>query len=88
MKDLACRVLVASGAQGTELGKGGFPREVNYAVWGLKHPDVLKDIILRYVECGIDILSASCTSFNLFRLEHFGIGNKAYRLSREMVELT
>jgi len=88
LKDLKSRVLVASGAQGTELGKRGFPLEENYAVWGLKHPDALKDIILRYVECGVDILSASCTSSNRFRLEHFGISNQAYRLSKEMVELT
>jgi 5-methyltetrahydrofolate--homocysteine methyltransferase len=88
LKDLASRVLVASGAQGTELEKRGFSLGDNYAAWGLKHPDALKDIILRYVDCGIDILSASCSSSNRFRLEHFGLGDQAYRLSREMVELT
>ena len=58
LKDLASRVLVASGAQGTELGKRGFPLGENYAEWGLRHPDALKDIILRYVDCEIDIFTA------------------------------
>jgi len=80
--------MVASGAQGTELGKRGFPLQENCAVWVLKHQDVLRDLTLRYVECGADILSAPCISSNRFRLEHIGIGNQAYRLSREMVELT
>jgi 5-methyltetrahydrofolate--homocysteine methyltransferase len=88
INDMASRVLVASGAQGTELGKRGFSLGDNYAEWVLKHPDVLKDLILRYVDCGSDILSASCTSSNRFRLEHFGLGDQAYRLSREMAELT
>ena len=88
LEDLASRVLVASGAQGTELGKRGFPLQENYALWGLKHPEALKDIILHYVDCGVDILSASCTSSNRFRLEPFGMSDQAYRLSREMVELT
>ncbi len=88
LNDLESRVLVASGAQGTELGKRGFPLGENYAVWGLDHPEALKDIIQRYLECGVDILSASCTSSNRFRLEHFGMADQAYRLSKEMVELT
>lgn len=88
LKTMASRVLVASGAQGTELAKRGFSLGDNYAVWGLKHPDALKDIMLRYLDCGIDILSASCTSSNRFRLEHFGLGDQARRLSKEMVQLT
>ena len=48
----------------------------------------LIEIITFYVDSGADILSASDTSTNRFRLENYGISNQAYRLSRAMAELT
>ena len=59
LKDMASRVLVASGAQGTELAKQGFPLGGNYGAWVLEHPRALKDICLSYMESGIDIFSAA-----------------------------
>ena len=88
LKDMESRVLVASGAQGTELAKRGFSLGDNYGDWVLKHPDALKDVCYRYAECGVDIQSASCTSTNRFRLEHYGLGDQAFRMSKDMVELT
>ncbi len=88
LKELKSRVLVASGAQGTELGKRGFPLGGNYAVWGLKHPEALKEIIRSYVACGVDILSASCISTNRFRLAHLGMEDASFRLSKEITQLT
>jgi len=88
LKDMASRVLVASGAQGTELAKRGFSLGDNYGDWVLKHPDALKDICSQYADCGVDIQAASCTSTNRFRLEHFGLADQAFRMSRDMVVLT
>jgi 5-methyltetrahydrofolate--homocysteine methyltransferase len=88
LKDMASRVLVASGAQGTELTKLGFPLGENYGEWVLKHPEALKNICSQYTDCGVDIQSASCTSTNRFRLEHFGLADQAFRMSRDMAALT
>ncbi len=86
-QDMASRVLVASGAQGTELARQGFPLGGNYAAWVLKHPEALKDICLSYIKSGIDIFSAACMSSNRFRLEHFGLGDQAFQISKDMVAL-
>jgi 5-methyltetrahydrofolate--homocysteine methyltransferase len=88
LKDMEARVLVASGAQGTELAKRGFSLGDNYGDWVLKHPDALKDLCSQYAECGVDIQSASCTSINRFRLEHYGLADQASRMCKNMVELT
>jgi len=88
LEDMASRVMVASGAQGTVLAEEGFSLGGSYAAWVLEHPDALKDLFLRYIDCGIDILSVACGSANRFRLGHFGLGEQARRINRDMVELT
>ena len=64
LKDMAQRVLVASGAQGTEMTKRGFSLGDNYGDWILKHPEALQDICTSYLDSGIDIFSATCSSSN------------------------
>ena len=87
LKDMAQRVLVASGAQGTEMTKRGFSLGDNYGDWILKHPDALQDICSSYLNSGIDIFSATCSSSNRFRLDHYGLADQAFRMCRETVEL-
>ena len=85
---MASRVLVASGAQGTVLAKHGFSLGESYAAWVLEHPDAVKALFTQYIACGIDMLSIGCGSSNRFRLQHFGLGDRAYEISRDMARLT
>jgi len=88
LQDMTSRVLVASGAQGTVLAKHGFSLGESYAAWVLEHPDAVKELFTQYVACDIDILSIGCGSSNRFRLQHYGLGDRAYQISRDMVGLT
>ncbi len=87
LKDMASRVLVASGAQGTVLAKNGFSLGGNYAAWVLENPEALKDLFLSYIDCGIDILVIACGASNMYRLQHFDLGDQGYRITRDMVKL-
>ena len=92
-KELQKRILVLDGAMGTAiqkynlnsddyLGKKGCNEILN-----ITRPDIIKDIHLKYIEAGADIIETNSFNCNKLSLNEYGFSERAYEIAKRSAEL-
>lgn len=92
-KKLQKRILVLDGAMGTAiqkynlnsddyLGKKGCNEILN-----ITRPDIIKDIHLKYIEAGADIIETNSFNCNKISLNEYGFSERAYEIAKRSAEL-
>lgn len=92
-KELQKRILVLDGAMGTAiqkynlnsddyLGKKGCNEILN-----ITRPDIIKDIHLKYIEAGTDIIETNSFNCNKISLNEYGFSERAYEIAKRSAEL-
>ena len=57
MNEIRNRMIYLDGAMGTMLQRSGLKMGEKPEVFGMHHPDVVRDIHLRYIQAGSDVIS-------------------------------
>nr|WP_294762285.1 methionine synthase [uncultured Fusobacterium sp.] len=92
-KELQKRILVLDGAMGTAiqkynlnsddyLGKKGCNEILN-----ITRPDIIKDIHLKYIEAGADIIETNSFNCNKISLNEYEFSERAYEIAKRSAEL-
>lgn len=92
-KELQKRILVLDGAMGTAiqkynlnsddyLGKKGCNEILN-----ITRPDIIKDIHLKYIEAGADIIETNSFNCNKISLNEYRFSERAYEIAKRSAEL-
>lgn len=92
-KELQKRILVLDGAMGTAiqkynlnsddyLGKKGCNEILN-----ITRSDIIKDIHLKYIEAGADIIETNSFNCNKISLNEYGFSERAYEIAKRSAEL-
>ncbi len=86
----AGKVLVSDGGWGSFLVQRGLAAGECPELWCLERPNDIRDIAHMYVDAGADIVMTNSFGGTVFKLEHYGLGDRvaeineaAARLSRE-----
>lgn len=85
---LSTSYIYLDGATGSNLVKAGMPSGVCPEQWILEHRDVMLDLQKKYVEKGTDILYAPTFTANRVKLAEYGLGDKLFSMTRELVAIT
>ncbi len=81
----AGRVLVSDGAWGTMMiSKGMKPGECP-ELWNVEHADDIFDIAKSYIDAGADMVETNSFGGNVFKLEHYGLGDSVEELNSAAV---
>ena len=85
---LAHGPVVTDGAWGTEIQARGLPVGGCPDAWNLANPDAVDDIGRAYVEAGSRVILTNTFGANRFRLEPFGLADRAEELNRAGAEIS
>ena len=66
------KIIYLDGAMGTMLQRSGLKMGEKPEVFGMQHPDVVKDIHLRYINAGSDVIYANTFGVNSHKYEDSG----------------
>lgn len=81
------RVLVSDGAWGTMLiAKGMRPGECP-ELWNVERAEDVFDIAKGYADAGADMVETNTFGANIFKLEHYGLGDRVEEINRAAVEV-
>lgn len=67
------KIYILDGGMGTMLQKAGMSPEETTTQFGLKHPEIWKDIYAQYIDAGADIIYAGTFGVNRFKLDEIGM---------------
>jgi len=76
------KILVSDGAWGTFLQSKGLEPGACPELWNLEHFNEVADIAHRYVLAGSDMVETNSFGANRFKLEHWGLEEKAYEINK------
>jgi len=82
------KILVSDGAWGTFLYQNGLKPGECPDEWSLSHPDIVKEIALRYVEAGADLIETNTFGANRLKLQHYGLQDKAAAINEAAARLS
>lgn len=92
-KELQKRILVLDGAMGTAIQKYNLNSD-DYLdkkgcneILNITHPDIIKDIHLKYIEAGADIIETNSFNCNKISLNEYGFSERAYEIAKRSAEL-
>ncbi len=71
------RVLVSDGAWGTFLHQKGLQTGTCPEQWCVDHPEEVGDIASSYIEAGSDMVETNSFGGSAFKLEHYGLSDRA-----------
>ena len=84
----ANNIVYLDGATGSNLMREGMPAGVCPEKWILEHSKVLRDLQERYVEAGSNILYAPTFTANRIKLAEYGLQDKLYEMTKDLVEIS
>lgn len=92
-KELQKRILVLDGAMGTAIQKYNLNSD-DYLdkkgcneILNITRPDIIKDIHLKYIEAGTDIIETNSFNCNKISLNEYGFSERAYEIAKRSAEL-
>ena len=84
----ANEILISDGAWGTFLQQKGLQPGECPELWNLTHRDEVLSIAQSYVDAGSNMIETNSFGANKFKLDHFGLGNKAYEINKAAAEIS
>lgn len=75
------------GAMGTELLARGLAPGACPELWNVERPEVVRQIHRDYLDAGADVIETNTFGGNRRKLASYGLGDRAYELSRAGVEI-
>jgi 5-methyltetrahydrofolate--homocysteine methyltransferase len=82
------RVLVADGAWGTELMRRGLRLGECPERWCVERPDAVREVALRYVEAGADVVGTNSFGGSPLKLDLFGLAGRAAEINEAAAALS
>ncbi len=82
------KLFVSDGAWGTFLQKKGLEPGECPELWNIEHADKVLDIAQSYIAAGSDIIETNSFGANYFKLEHFGLAERAFELNKAAAEIS
>lgn len=80
------KILISDGAWGTFLQSKGMEPGSCPESWNLDHFEDVASIAASYAAAGSDMVETNSFGANSFKLEHFGLGHRAYELNKAAAE--
>ncbi len=89
IKDLKEKgILFSDGAWGTMMQEKGLQPGDCPDEWSLSHPDEIYSIAKAYIDAGSDMVETNSFGASSFKLEHFGLSDKAFDINKAAAELS
>jgi len=82
------RILVSDGAWGTFLQKKGLQPGECPEAWCLERPEDVREIAADYAVAGADMVETNSFGGTLFKLEHYGLSDKAAEINEAAARLS
>lgn len=86
-KEIENKILLFSGAMGTELARRGLKSGECPDSWNLGNPSAVEEVLRLYTEAGSGILKTNTFGANRIRLKEFGLEDQAGPINRAGIEL-
>ncbi|MBC7074719.1 MAG: homocysteine S-methyltransferase family protein [Syntrophomonadaceae bacterium] len=81
------KILILDGAMGTMLQENGMKPGECPELYGINHPQVLREIHYRYLEAGSDIIQTNTFGGNRFKLAEYGLHEMVAEINSEAVRI-
>ena len=81
-------ILFSDGAWGTMMQERGLQPGECPDEWSLSHPDEIYSIAKAYIDAGSDMVETNSFGASSFKLEHFGLEDKAFDINKAAAELS
>jgi len=80
------KIRVSDGAWGTFLQSKGLQPGTCPELWNIDHFEEVASIAASYVAAGSDMVETNSFGANLYKLEHYGLGDRVYEINKAAAE--
>ncbi|MCX6709944.1 MAG: homocysteine S-methyltransferase family protein [Candidatus Woesearchaeota archaeon] len=87
LDELSERIMIFSGAMGTELQKKGLKIGECPEYYNIIHPEIIGGILSEYSVSGADVIKANTFGANRIRLSEFGLEGLSEKINREAIRI-
>jgi 5-methyltetrahydrofolate--homocysteine methyltransferase len=82
------KILISDGAWGTFLQKKGLEPGECPELWCIDRPEDVMDIAKNYIEAGADMVEADSFGGSSFKLEHYGLADRAAEINESAAKIS